>query len=134
MGELSEDTATVKQWLDRIAHSVATRDLGSHMALVSKHVQVYGVPGHEVIDYKGWEQRRRNEFDKGLLMRISYGEPQMKIMGLKRIAFTVEEKLHAQNGHQVVVNKEVVLEREEDEQWRVVEEQVRDFSNVSRRA
>ncbi|HKK04448.1 MAG TPA: hypothetical protein VKA50_01195 [Gammaproteobacteria bacterium] len=134
MGEISEDTATVKHWLDRIMHSVATRDLDGHMALVSKKVQVYGVPGNEVIDYRGWERRRRNEFNKGLLMRISYGEPQVKIMGLKRISFNIEEKLHAHNGHQVVVNKDIVLEREDDDQWRVVEEQVRNFNNIGRRA
>lgn len=134
MGETIDDEATVRLWLDKIAHSVATRDLDAHMDLVSKNVQVYGVPGNEVIDYSGWERRRRNEFTKGLLTRLSFGEPQMKVLGLRRIVFGVDEKMYGHDGRQILVSKEIVLEREEDEQWRVVEEQVRNYSSAGRRA
>lgn len=134
MGETIDDRATVRLWLDKIAHSVATRDLDAHMGLVSRKVQVYGVPGNDVIDYRGWEVRRRNEFSKGLLMRLAYGEPQMKVAGLRRIIFAIEEKMYAHDGRQILINKDIVLECEDDEQWRVVEETIRQFSSANRRA
>lgn len=134
MAETIDDRATVRLWLDKITHSVATRDLDAHMGLVSRKVQVYGVPNNDVIDYAGWERRRRNEFSKGLLTRLSYSEPQMKVIGLRRIIFAIDEKMYGHDGRQVMITKDIVLEREDDEQWRVVEEQIRNFSSANRRA
>lgn len=121
------DKTTVASWLKQMADSVKKRDLAAHMKLVSKNVHVYGVPGKEVIDYAGWKERRKNEFSKGLLESISYSEPRLKIIALRRIAFSVEETMRAHNGDAVMIHKDVVLEQEHDARWRVVEERVKDY-------
>lgn len=123
---MSQEEA-IYQWLDNMSQSVATQDLEKHMSLVSPHVRVYGVPGHETIDYDGWRQRRKNEFEHDLLARLSYKVVRIKTQALRRVAFEVEETLSARNGKAVVLNKDIMLELEPDEQWRVVEEKVRDW-------
>jgi len=115
----------IYQWLDNMSKSVAMRDLEKHMSLVSRHVKVYGIPGREAIDYQGWRQRRQNEFDNNLLTRLTYKVVRIKTQALRRLAFQVEETMAARNGQAVILNKDIMLELEPDEKWRVVEEKIR---------
>lgn len=115
----------IYQWLDSMSRSVSARDLEQHMSLVSQHVKVYGVPGQDAIDYSGWRQRRQNEFAHNLLARLSYKVIRIKTQALRRVAFEVEETMAARNGKAVVLDKDIMLELEADEKWRVVEEKIR---------
>jgi hypothetical protein len=118
----------IHQWLNNMSKSVAMQDLEKHMSLVSQHVRVYGVPGQKTIDYDGWRMRRKNEFDKDLLARISYKVVRVKTQALRRIAFQVEETMAARTGQAVVLNKDIMLELEPDDKWRVVEEKIRNWN------
>ncbi len=109
-------------WLKKLRDTVEQRDLQAHMALVSKKVQVYGLPSQQVIDYQGWKNRRRNEFDKNLLSRLSHSNLNIKTITLRRLGFRVTETMLATNGKQLIIEKDIMLEEEEDGQWRVVEE------------
>lgn len=115
----------ISQWLDNMSKSVSMRDLEKHMSLVSPYVRVYGVPGQKVIDYEGWRQRRKYEFDNNLLTRLSYKLVRIKTQALRRLAFQVEETMAASNGQSVLLNKDIMLELEPDNKWRVVEEKIR---------
>lgn len=115
----------IHQWLDSMSKSVAMRDLEKHMALVSPYVKVYGVPGRATIDYEGWRLRRKNEFENNLLTRLSYKVVRIKTQALRRLAFQVEETMAARNGKAVVLDKDIMLELEPDDKWRVVEEKIR---------
>lgn len=123
---MSQEQA-IYQWLDNMSKSVAMQDLEKHMALISPYVRVYGIPGHETIDYDGWRQRRKNEFEHDLLARLSYKVVRIKTQALRRVAFEVEEILSARNGKAVVLNKDIMLELEPDDKWRVVEEKIHDW-------
>jgi hypothetical protein len=113
-----------------MTNSIASQDLERHMALVSRHVQVYGVPGHSSLNYEQWLARRRNELHNKLLAGLSYKLVNIKNQGLRRIAFRVEETMTARNGKAVWLMKDIILELEQDEKWRVVEEKIRDWHLV----
>jgi len=120
---MSQDV--ILQWLDNMSKSVAMRDLEKHMSLISQTVQVYGIPGQSVIDYDAWRLRRRNEFQQNLLARLSYKLLKVKIQGLRRMAFQVEETMTASNGSKVILTEDIMLELEPDDRWRLVELKIR---------
>ena len=120
----------VREWLEKLAASVARRDLDRHMAMVSKKVYVYGLPGKKTVDYAGWRMRRENEFSRGLLTALSHDGVRIKTIGLRRIGFNTTETLTAANGRQVLVNKDGMLEKEDDGQWRIVEEKINNWDLI----
>ncbi len=115
----------IVNWLHRLSETVRRRDLAGHMALVSPRVQVYGVPGRGVVDYQGWLKRRRNEFDKNLLTGLSHDNLQIKTITLRRLGFSVTETMQAREGSWFIIDKDVILEQEDDGEWRVIEETIR---------
>ncbi len=114
----------IRQWLAEFADSVARRDLKRHMALISKKVYVYGLPSKKTVDYAGWQERRHNEFSRGLLTALSHEGVKIKTIGLRRIGFSTVETMTTADGKQVQVSKDVMLEKEDDGQWRIVEEKI----------
>ena len=114
----------IREWLERLAETVARRDLDGHMALISKKVYVYGLPGDKTVDYAGWRLRRENELRKGLLAGLRHNGITIRNIGLRRVGFNTTETLVAASGHEVVVNKDMILEQEEDGRWRLVEEKI----------
>ncbi|MGM0594404.1 MAG: hypothetical protein ACQETD_07705 [Pseudomonadota bacterium] len=120
-----EAEKTVQGWLDEIAYSAATWDLKAHMKLVSHRVQVSGLPSGQTIDYRGWRQRRHNEFRKKLLRSLTYRLGKILSSEPDRIIFRVEETMRPDQGQLIVIDKEVTLEREEDGHWRVTRERFR---------
>jgi len=118
----------ILNWLDELSESVKLRDLQRHMALVSKKVQVYGLPNKSTVDYKGWLQRRKSEFNRNILNGIKYDNLTLKAITLRRLRFQITETMHARSGKRVIIQKEITLELESDEKWRVVEENIKDWS------
>ncbi len=114
----------IGNWLEQLTRSVERRDLDAHMALISQRVQVYGLPGGQVIGYEQWKRRRHTEFSQAQLLAIDYRLLNIKTVTPRRLAFHVEETMHACNGMSVCIDKDIVLEREADDQWRVVEENI----------
>ncbi len=112
----------VQQWLDELSFSAATWDLDAHMQLVSRQVEVTGIPNITSIDYKGWKMRRKNEFEKKLLHGLNYRLTDMLSENEGQLRFKVEEIMRAFNGKVVVIDKEVTLQREDDGHWRVCRE------------
>jgi hypothetical protein len=121
---MQQETDIIHQWLEEMKQSVETQDLERHMQLVSERVQVYGLPKKEVVDYQQWRQRRRNEFDNGRLIAMQHGPIKVKTLGLVRIAFNLDQTLIANDGLVYIVNKDVMLEKEDDGVWRVIEETI----------
>jgi hypothetical protein len=114
----------IEQWLDDLSSSIMSFDLEAHMALVSSKVQVYGLPSGKVVNYQQWKTRRQNEFNNKELQGLSYTLLKIKNMTLRRLVFNVEENMQAKNGPSFMVNKDIILELEEDNCWRVVEEKI----------
>ena len=115
---------TARMWLNAMTESITRRDLAAHMALVSRNVQVYGLPGDRTIDYEGWHKRRRNELRKGLLASLTYSDLSIHQITLRRIRFKVTETMTAANGACVIIDQDIIIEQEDGEHWRVVEENI----------
>jgi hypothetical protein len=94
------------------------------MALVSEKVVVLGIPGVDRIDYQGWMKRRRNEFNKKLLHSLVYRDPRVLSERPQFITFSVQEVMRDHEKKCIELEKEVTLHQEQDEQWRVVREQI----------
>lgn len=117
----------IKKWLSNITNTIHERDLKTHMDLVSENVVIYGMPNGKTLNYADWYNRRKTEFKRGILKSITYNKLQVKNFGLRRLIFSIEEVMDATNGDLAIINKQVVLEQEEDNQWRVVEETIRNW-------
>jgi len=121
---MQDETNTIHQWLDDMKCSVQAQDLERHMALVSKRVQVYGMPRKDIVDYQQWQQRRHNEFQTQRLISLQHGPVRVKTLGLVRIAFNVDQTLITKEGFVYIINKDIMLEKEADGVWRVIEETI----------
>ncbi len=114
----------IGNWLEKLTRSVKKRDLAAHMQLVSERVQVYGLPGGQIVDHRQWKNRRHTEFNQAQLLALDYRLLNIKTITSRRLGFHVEETMQACNGMCVFIDKDIILELEADEQWRVVEENI----------
>lgn len=120
----------IKKWLSSITETVKERDLQKHMGLVSENVVIYGMPKGNTLNYADWYARRKSEFERDILKDLTYHNLQVKNFGLRRLTFSIEEIMDGTNGDMAVINKQVILEQEQDEQWRVVEEAIKDWKFI----
>lgn len=119
-----------EDWLNALSDSVKEKDINGHMRLVSKNVHVYGIPGIDILNYQNWLYRRHNEFLNNKLRSLQYKIIRIKNDQLRRLGFEVEEKMMATNGKVYIIKKDILLEREEDDNWRVVEETIRNWQKM----
>jgi hypothetical protein len=123
---MQDEKNIILGWLDAMSTTVAARDLDAHMALVSRKVHVHGLPGKRpTIDYAGWRRRRAHEFKRDLLAAVSYEGLTLRTITSRRLAFKTRERMLARSGEAVLIDKDITLELEDDEHWRVVEEVIR---------
>ena len=115
---------TAEDWLAAITKTVELRNIHAHMGLVSKSVRVYGVPGFDALTYKDWRKRRQSEFEKNLLKELSYDFIRMKKITSKRLNFIAMETMSGMSGDSFEINKDIIIEKEYDGIWRVVEEKI----------
>jgi hypothetical protein len=115
----------VQQWLNGISFSAATWNLDEHMELISRDVQVHGLPAAGIVDYVGFKKRRHNEFHKKLLLSITYKGLELLESNGEHITFAVKETLKSTRGESFVLDKEIRLRRESDGKWRAVQEQIK---------
>ena len=120
----------ILNWLNRMSESVKKRDLDAHMGLVSKKVLVYGLPNQESLGYYDWKRRRRNEFYQNLLANLIYSDLNIKTITLKRLGFEVTETMQAITGQRIHIDKEIIIEQEADNEWRVVEETIKHWHHI----
>ena len=112
-----------EQWLNQAADSAAKKDLKAHMAMISKRVNVLGVPGFDKIDYDIWYKQCQHQFENAMLKSISYKGFNLTSASDTQIVFTVFETVMGTDG---TLNEQIVeksLEKEDDV-WRLVQERV----------
>lgn len=117
----------IQKWLSNITETVKAKDLQKHMDLVSENVVIYGMPGGNTLNYADWYNRRKSEFNRSILKDLTYNNLKIKNFGLRRLIFNIEEIMDGTNGDMAFINKQVILEQEQDEQWRVVEETINNW-------
>ena len=117
----------IRKWLSNITDTIKAKDLETHMDLVSENVAVYGMPSGKILNYADWYARRQSEFKRNLLKSVDYRNLNIKTFGLRRLIFDIEEIMDGSNGDMAIINKQVVLEEEQDNKWRVVEETIENW-------
>ncbi len=118
------DSKVAREWLDALAGTANAKDFVAHMNLISRQVQVFGVPGFEVIGYDDWAQQCNHEFAAGILARVSYQSLKVQAMTPGRVMFKTLETLETSAGELQTQGIEVVIVQENDGVWRVTQERV----------
>jgi hypothetical protein len=113
-----------KRFLTERARTANDKAYEAHMALVSRRVQVLGVPGFEVLGYDDWARQCAHEFREGILEGVSYRGLKVLVDRPTRVMFKTLETVEASDGTADTRGIEVVIEREEDGAWRVIQERV----------
>ena len=124
-----EETQIIYKWQEAMSRTIGARDLSNHMELISKKVEVFGNPSKEHINYAGWYKRRNNEFEKQSVICVSYANTRIKTITQRRIIFNVNESIVGTDGRIITLNQDVILEREDDDQWRLVEQSIRSWKH-----
>lgn len=118
----------IQNWLSKLSETVKSNDFENHIDLISENIATYGMPNGKTLNFFDWQLKRKNELQSGLLKNLSYDKLVIKNLGLRRLKFSIEETLDGKNGEHVVINKEVLLEHEQDAKWRMVEETIIDWN------
>ena len=113
-----------QEFLDVMAETANKHDFVAHMNLISKDVKVYGLPDFEEINYDDWYNQCQKEFKDMLLLRVSYHGLHILAEAPDRIMFAAVEIAEASDGHENVYGIEFTIQKEDDGQWRVVQERI----------
>lgn len=118
------ESKIAEDWLAALARTANAKDYRAHMDLISKEVKVYGVPGFEVIDYNDWAKQCKHEFEAGLLKRVAYEGLRVRTMTPGSVMFKVKETVEGSDGTINSQGVEIVIRKESDGKWRVVQERM----------
>ena len=113
-----------EQWLTDSTESAGKKDIQVHMGMISKRVSLQGVPGFDNLGYEAWYTQCKHQFENAMIKSISYKGFNLVSATDNRIVFTVFEAVVGADG---TLNEQIVemtLEKEEDDQWRLVLERV----------
>ncbi len=125
---MSEDIKTyeaiAKKWMDASALTASNSDFDAHFNLISKKVQVTGVPGFESISYDDWARAAEKDFKEGVLQGVSYEGLKMNAHNDTQVMFKTLETIFVNDGSKKTHGVEILLELEEDGVWRVIQERV----------
>ena len=113
-----------QDWMDICCQTIQQYDHNAHMDLISKQVQVFGVPGFDVIGFEDWHSQCDYEFREKLIQQASYDGLKIRQSNPKQVMFLTNETIHATDGTVDSHPIEVVLTLEEDQHWRVTQERL----------
>jgi len=113
-----------KSWLDEIISTVSNKNLDAHLNLISKKVNLTGIPGYDSIGYEGWSNQCQHEFENNIIKKISYSGFILRANTTTHIMFKTFETVEANDGTINAQGIEVTIEKESDGHWRVVHERV----------
>lgn len=108
----------VAEWLESFARTALARDLEGHMALISKDVTVFGVPGFDTLGFDDWYRQCEHEFPQGLIADIGYERVKVRTSDPQRTLFKALETTRTSDGGAVSQGVEMLLQKE-DATWRL---------------
>lgn len=120
----NEAEKIAKNWLNSVVESVTSKDLNAHLNLISKKVNLTGVPGFDSIGYDDWANQCKHEFENNLIKQIIYTGFKLRVNNDTSIMFKTHESVEASDNTINAQGIEVIIEKEDDEQWRVVQERI----------
>lgn len=113
-----------KQWLTDAAATANAKNHPEHMNLISRRVSLQGVPGFENIGYEEWAAQCKHEFENNLLKSVRYAGLKLITSTDAHIMFKTFETIEGSDGTVNAQGVEMLLEKEDDEKWRLVQERV----------
>ena len=119
---MSESIA--KKWLEAAIHTAANKEHQKHMDLISRKVSLQGVPGFENIGYDDWSAQTKYEFENDVLKSVHYQGYKALTATLTHIMFKTFETVEANDGTINAQGVEMLLEKEADGKWRLVQERI----------
>ena len=114
----------IKTFLSAMAQTASQHDLEKHMALISKTVEVFGVPGFEQIEYDDWFRQCEKEFEEKLIKEVGYESIEIIDSTDSVIMFKTIEHIETSDNVKNTNNVLIVITREDDGNWRVTQERV----------
>ncbi|MFV1984035.1 MAG: nuclear transport factor 2 family protein [Thiohalomonadales bacterium] len=127
---MSENANQVaKNWMNKIVETAANRQFDEHMDLISKKVNITGIPDFENIGYEDWAKQCKHEFENNIIKSISYQGLKLQAHTESRVMFKTYEAVEANDGTVNAQGIEVLLEKEQDT-WRVVQERILPIDEV----
>lgn len=120
----SESESIAKQWLTTAAKTASEKDYTAHMDLISQRVSLQGLPGYDNIGYPEWAAQCKHEFDNNILKTVSYDGFKLLAQTPAQIMFKTFETVLGTDGTTNAHGIEVLLEKEEDGIWRLVQERI----------
>ena len=125
MSEENKTPETIaQQWLNASAQTASNNDFDAHFNLISTKVRVTGVPGFESISYDDWKRAAEKDFKEGTLESVSYEGLKMNAHNDTQIMFKTLETIFVNDGTKKTHGVEILIELEEDNVWRVIQERV----------
>ena len=113
-----------KRWLTESARTAAEKDHAAHMDLISRQVKLYGVADFDVIEYDQWSAQCASDFAAGMITAVGYQGLKMLASNDRKIMFKTIETLDTRDGKTIENGIEVVLEKESDGKWRLIQERI----------
>ncbi len=112
------------KWLEDCSRTANALDFTAHMNLISKRVSLTGVPGFDNIGYDDWFAQCEHEFGNKLLKRVQYKGLKMVVETETRLMFKTYETVEAVDGTINAQGVEMLIEKETDGVWRLLQERV----------
>jgi len=117
-------TNIVQEWLKAASRTAAARDFEAHMNLISRKVSLTGIPGFAEIGYEDWAAQCKHEFENQLIQGIRYSGLNLVAETPERIMFRTFETVEGSGGEINENGLEMLLEKEADGVWRLIQERV----------
>lgn len=114
----------IRNWLAEISRTVAEHDHAAHMQLISRDVTLLGVPGFDTIGFDEWSKQCEYEFKHRLIRSVEYGKFRIRVVTQKRLMFMTYESVTDKDGNTNAQGIECMLEKEDDDKWRLIQERV----------
>ena len=116
----------VNTWLANIVKTASEGDHPAHMDLISKTINLVGVPGFESIGFDYWSSQCQHDFKDNKIAEIQYHGLKIRAATDERIMFITRETVNASDGTKNQQGIECLLEKEVDGQWRLTQQRVLD--------
>ena len=114
----------IKTFLSDMAQTASQHDLEKHMNLISKQVEVFGVPGFETISYDDWFRQCENEFKEKLIKSVTYENIDIIDSDESIIMFKTIEHIETKDKAKKTSNVLIAITNEDDGKWRVTQERI----------
>lgn len=111
-------------WLREFAASANAYDHARHMDMISPKVQLFGVPGFDVIGFEDWSRQCKEEFAERAVAEVRFEGLDVVAMTPLKIMFKTREFLTLADGSVIEHPVEMLIEKDADGNWRLTQERV----------